>query len=127
MVAANIYLDQLIDEEYYTLKGYADPELESSGFPIYIGQDRQSNRVYSLGAGKDILMAKKSIEDLTALMGHPASELLVKPVSIRGEKLLALVSSIPAWLGGRLWSRLFASIILKSQLPAIRRDIEEFK
>jgi len=126
LVAANIYVGHLKDKKYYILKDYANLHLELTGFPIFIGKDKQGNRVYSLGAGKDLAIAKKMIEEFTIIMGYSKSEMLVKPVSIYGEKLLALVSTIPEWLGGRLWSSLLASIIIKSQLPAIKRDIEEF-
>lgn len=124
LIAANIYLEHLSgDEEYYRLQNYGHHELESRGFPIYIGRDKKGNRVYSLGGGKDLGMAKKSIEDLTALLGYSSQDLLVQPISIWGDKLLPTLCSIPPVLGGRLWSRLLSAILLKSQLKRIRRDI----
>ena len=123
LIAANIYLENLPDEKYYNLRDYADLELESRGSPVYVGRDKQGRRVYSLGGGKDLGMAKKSIEDLTALLGYSSHDLLVQTVTIRGDKLLATLCGIPPVLGGRLWNCLAAAILLKNQLPSIREKI----
>lgn len=121
LVAANIYLEHLNNGAYYRIEDYANSELESQGSPIYIGQDKAGNRVYSLGGGKDLDMAKKTIEDLTNVLGYSPQDLMVIPVAIRGDRLLATICGIPSVLGGRLWSRLVSAIIIKSQLKTIRQ------
>ena len=123
LIAANIYLKKPVTD-LNSIPDFANIDLESSGFPIYVGEDKQGNQVYSLGAG-DVEMAKKSIEDLRNVLGRSDNDLVVKPVSIRGEKLMALLNHIPASLGGRLWHRLIPALILKSQLKAIYRNIEQ--
>jgi len=123
LIAANIYLKKPVTD-LNSIPDFANIDLESSGFPIYVGEDKQGNQVYSLGAG-DVEMAKKSIEDLRNVLGRSADDLVVKPVSIKGEKLMALLNHIPASLGGRLWHRLIPALILKSQLKAIYRNIEQ--
>lgn len=123
LIAANIYLKKPV-ADFNSIPDFANLALESSGFPIYAGEDEQGNQVYSLGAG-DVEMAKKSIEDLRNVLGRSADDLVVKPVSIKGEKLMALLNHIPASLGGRLWHRLIPALILKSQLKAIYRNIEQ--
>ena len=123
LIAANIYLKKPV-ADFNSISDFADLALESSGFPIYVGEDKQGNQVYSLGVG-DVEMAQKSIEDLRNVLGRSDNDLVVKPVSIRGEKLMALLNHIPASLGGRLWHRLIPALILKSQLKAIYRNIEQ--
>lgn len=114
LIAANIYLKKTVTD-FNSIPDFANIALESSGFPIFVGEDNQGNQVYSLGAG-DVEMAKKSIEDLRNVLGCSANDLVVKPVSVKGEKLLALLNHIPASLGGRLWHNLIPALILKSQL-----------
>ena len=123
LIAANIYLKKPV-ADFNSISDFADLALESSGFPIYVGEDKEGNQVYSLGVG-DVEMAQKSIEDLRNVLGRSDNDLVVKPVSIRGEKLMALLNHIPASLGGRLWHRLIPALILKSQLKAIYRNIEQ--
>ena len=123
LIAANIYLKKPV-ADFNSISDFADLALESSGFPIYVGEDKQGNQVYSLGVG-DVEMAQKSIEDLRNVLGRSDNDLVVKPVSIRGEKLMALLNHIPASLGGRLWHRLIPALILKSQLKVIYRNIEQ--
>jgi stage V sporulation protein SpoVS len=121
LIAANIYLKKPVTD-LNSIPDFANIDLESSGFPIYVGEDKQGNQVYSLGAG-DVEMAKKSIEDLRNILGYSAHDLVVKPVSVKGEKLLALLNHIPASLGSRLWHSLIPALILKSQLKTIYRVI----
>ncbi|MDD3272393.1 MAG: DUF3189 family protein [Syntrophomonadaceae bacterium] len=122
LIAANVYLKNPV-ADFNSLTDFANRDLESSGFPIYVGQDKEGNRVYSMGAGSDVDMAKKSIEDLRDVLGYSTHDLVVKPVSVKGEKLLTLLNHIPASMGGSLWHRLIPALILKSQLKAIYQNI----
>lgn len=122
LIAANIYLEKPV-KDFNSIPNFANIALESSGFPIFVGEDNQGNQVYSLGAG-DVEMAKKSIEDLRNVLGRPANDLVVKPVSVKGEKLLALLNHIPASLGGRLWHNLIPALILKGQLKRMETGID---
>lgn len=124
LIAANIYLKKTVTD-FNSIPDFANIALESSGFPIFVGEDNQGNQVYSLGAG-DVEMAKKSIEDLRNVLGCPANDLIVKPVSVSGEKLLALLNHIPTSLGGRLWHNLIPALILKSQLKKIDPDCTDY-
>lgn len=122
LIAANIYLEKPV-KDFNSIPNFANIALESSGFPIFVGEDNQGNQVYTLGAG-DVEMAKKSIEDLRNVFGRPANDLVVKPVSVKGEKLLALLNHIPASLGGRLWHNLIPALILKGQLKRMETGID---
>ena len=121
LIAANIYLKKPV-ADFSSIPNFANVALESSGFPVYVGQDKEGNQVYSLGAG-DVKMAKKSIEDLRNVLGYSVHDLVVESVSVKGEKLLAFLNHIPASLGGRLWHKLIPALILKNQLKTIYRDI----
>lgn len=125
LIAANIYLKKSVTD-FNSIPDFANVALESSGFPIYVGEDKQDNQVYSLGAGSDVDMAKKTIEDLRNVLGCSANDLVVKPVSVKGEKLLALLNHIPASLGGRLWHNLIPALILKGQLKRIDTEIDTY-
>jgi hypothetical protein len=122
LIAANIYLEKPV-KDFNSIPNFANIALESSGFPIFVGEDNQGNQVYTLGAG-DVEMAKKSIEDLRNVFGRPANDLVVKPVSVKGEKLLTLLNHIPASLGGRLWHNLIPALILKGQLKRMETGID---
>lgn len=122
LIAANIYLKKPV-ADFNSIPDFANVALEASGFPIYVGEDEEGNQVYCLGAGSDVEMAKKSIKDLRTVLGRSANDLVVKPVSVKGEKLFVLLNRIPALLGGRLWHKLIPALILKSQLKSIYQDI----
>lgn len=121
LVAANIYLERLHKEQYRDIPNFANLDLEFNGFPLYIGEDKMGNRIYSLGGGKDWRMAKKSIDDLTALLGYSHEDLTVRPVSIWGDRLLAVLCKIPPVLGGKVWSGLASVLLIKLQMKAICR------
>jgi hypothetical protein len=124
LIAANLYLNNIPDGKYFDIANYADPTMEKKGVPILIGEDDQGNRIYSVGGGKDLVMARKSIEDLVVLLGFSSRDLLVEPISVRGDKVLPILCRIPLALGGRLWSRLGSIILIKGQLNQIRQTVE---
>ncbi len=127
LIAANIYLGQLNDNNFKMIKGFGDVAKDKSGFPIFIDEDEKGNQVYTLGAGRDVLIGKKSIEDLVQILGYSSRDLIVKPLCIKGEKIIWLLSKIPDILGGKLWNRYLSKYILKKELNHIRKDVEEFK
>lgn len=72
--------------------------------PVYIGKDHKDNLIYTLGVGKEVDMAKKTIEQLVQILGFSKKDLLVKKISGKGEWILELI--------GRFWPDSF----LKRQL-----------
>lgn len=95
MIAANIFLGRLHNPNFRYIKGFCDVAHDKSGFPIYIGEDNQSRKVYTLGVGKDVLMAKKTLEDLRDILGFTERELVIEPVSVPGESLIKFCSRWP--------------------------------
>jgi len=91
LVTAHEYLGTLNDNAFASLKHFADGEMESSGIPIYVGYDDYGNRVYTLGAGNDVEMVKRTLEQLVEILGYSENDLVVKPVRINGDRLIMLL------------------------------------
>ena len=126
LIAAHIYLGQLGSEDFRSLKYYCDLSQESSGFPLFIGDDARGNQVYSLGVGKDLQMGQKTIENFLAILGFSSQDLILRPVSIKAEKFLACLGKIPRYLGGRKINLFFSDIILRQELTTIKENVEQF-
>ncbi len=87
-VAAHMYLSGQITTEFGQMCYWGDFQSESLGEPLLIGYDSGGNRVYSLGAGIDIDMTRRSIEQLTNILGHDQNELMIQPISVHAEKTI---------------------------------------
>jgi hypothetical protein len=127
LVAANIYLERLQGSDFEMLEGYADLDKDNSGFPIYVAQDEQGNQVYTLGAGKNIGIGKKTIEELVAVLGYSSRDLLVKPISIKGDNILYFLGKIPRLMGGAYLNLFISNYILNKEISYIEKEIAEFK
>lgn len=127
LIGANIYLNRLNKSEFAFVEGFCDVAKDESGFPIYIDDDENGNQIYTMGAGKDVLMVKKSIEDLVSILGCSSSDLLVKPVSIKGERMISFISKIPGILGGSHINLFISNLILKREFHSIFEDVEKFR
>ena len=126
LLAAYIYLGELGNKDFESLDYYCDLSRESSGSPIFIGDDKRGNQVYSLGVGKDLQMGQKTIENLLAILGFSSQELILRPISQRAERFLLALARIPRILGGEKINIFFSNIILRQGLAAIRENVQEF-
>lgn len=126
LIAAHIYLEKLEEQDFRDLEYYCDLSKESSGFPIFIGDDARGNQVYSLGVGKDLQMGQKTIENLLTILGFSFQDLTLRPVSIKAERFLAYLGKIPRYLGGTKINLFFSDIILRQELTAIKENVEQF-
>lgn len=127
LVAANLYLDRVKGRNFEMLKGYADLDKDASGFPIFIDEDEQGNLVYTLGAGRDIKVGQKTIEDLVAVLGYSSRDLLVKTVSIKGDNILYLLGKIPRCIGGSYLNLFISNYILNREILSIKKEVEDFR
>ncbi len=84
-VAAHLYLGRHINNDFSPLCYWGDFDAESNGEPMLIGLDSAGNRIYSLGAGIEVGMTRKSIEQLAAILGHSEKELVIQPISVKAE------------------------------------------
>lgn len=126
LLAANIYLRQLPDLNFSQIKGFADIEQDVSAYPFLVGKDQDGTEVYTLGAGKELAMTKKSLEHLREVLGCAPHDLIVETVSMKGDNLLLLLNWLPP--GGRkLIHGLIAGLLFRPQLPKLFRQIEDLK
>ncbi|MDD4627269.1 MAG: DUF3189 family protein [Syntrophomonas sp.] len=127
LIAAHIYLGQLRERDFASLESYCNLSKESSALPIFIGKDERGNQVFSLGVGKDLEMGQKTIDNLVSILGFSSQDLILRPVSIKGEILLVYLTKIPRFLGGQWINHFFSNIILGQELSTIKENIEQFR
>lgn len=127
LIASYIYLEKLKETDFKILPGFSDVQKDYSGFPIFVDRDSLDNRIYTLGAGKEIAMAQKTIDDLVNVLGFSTKDLLVKPIRIKGEQLLRLAEKIPKFLGRDTISLLLSDYMVKREFYQILRDVEDFR
>ncbi|HPF45155.1 MAG TPA: DUF3189 family protein [Syntrophomonadaceae bacterium] len=127
LIAGYYYLGQKPDADFKNLKGFADVKLEISGFPILLGQDQNDNMVYALGCETDILMMKKTIEQLRDILGGEPGELVVLPVTIPQEKLLLWLTSLAGVIGAGRWYFYVSRLIARRKLLPIYDQVKQFE
>lgn len=127
LIAAHIFLGRLTKPDFRLVEAFCDNAKDASGYPILIYDDVKGNQVYTLGVGKDVALGKKAIEQMVDLLGYTSQDLLVKPVSIKGEKLLLLLSKIPDFLGGTQLNMFVGDRLLKREFSSIVEDINRLK
>lgn len=127
LIAANIYLARLDRPDFRYVEGFCDTGRDRSGIPIHVGEDEQGNQVYTLGVGKDLLMAKKSLEDLRCILGKREQDLVVEPVSIRGQALLSLLSLWPKRWGGAYLNVYVSNHLLRRRYQEMEESVKKFQ
>jgi len=126
LVAANLYLGKLADRNLKMIKGFGDLKKDKSGFPIFIDEEENGDKIYILGVGKDVLMGKKSIEDLVQILGYSPRDLMVKPVCLKNDQIILFLSKIPDLLGGKICNNYIIPYIVEKELSSIQKEIEDF-
>lgn len=127
LIAANIFLGRLDKPDFRYINGFCDTFQDKSGFPIYIGEDRDGNRVYTLGVGRDVLMAKKSLEDLRYLLGFTEKDLVVEPVFVNGQNIIMILSHWPKLLGGAQLNVFSSTYLIQRQFETLQRVADELR
>ncbi len=88
VLAAHLYLNGDWGQDIANLKGWGDFRQEASGDPILVGCDQDGNQVYGLGAGIEVEMTRRTIEQLTGILGHDQEELVIQTISVGAERVL---------------------------------------
>jgi len=127
LVAAHIFLGRLHKPDFRYVTGFCDSVYDRSGFPIYIGEDSEGRKIYTLGVGKDVLMGKKTLEDLRNILGFTEKELVIEPVFIPGQSLIAMVTKWPKILGGDHLNVLVATYLLRKHFQTIQKTVEDLQ
>lgn len=127
LVAANIYLGQLSENNYSDLKFWGDWSSEALGLPLFLDYDDMGNKVYVLGVGWDVRMAQKSIEQLDKLLNDDISDIIVKPVFIKREKVLLFLHRIGRRQKLNQLMQSLITTLLRKEFITIQNQIEKFK
>lgn len=127
LIAGNIFLDWLPDDNLSNIDNFGDMRADATGMPLFIGKDENDTEVYTLGVGSEIDMLKKTIEDLRYIMDYTEDDLVVYPIEIKGEPFLSLWAKLLAQLGWDYESPTIVTKSLKQRLPELRTIIENFK
>ncbi|MGI5921398.1 MAG: DUF3189 family protein [Syntrophomonadaceae bacterium] len=127
LVAAHLFLGRLHKSDFHLVEGYADDHLDESGFPILVDDDGKGNQVYALGVGREVQVAERAIGQLVELLGYTSRDLIVHPVTIKGETLLLLLKLIPEALGGKIFSSFISKLLIKNQFSNIANNVANLK
>lgn len=127
LVAANLLVGQGDDGRYSSLRGFADTGIESSGKPFLVSDDGRGNQVYSLGVGKDLGLAERAMGQFINILGFESSDIMVKKVPIKGDKLMLLLIALAniGWL--KTISNFLAEKLIKWQLRDIKQCVQQVK
>lgn len=127
LIAAHVYVKNDMPEDPTALPHFADQKLDHTGTPIFVGPDQQGNEVYCLGAGRDVLMAKKSIEELMGVLGFYPYDLLVKPIKVKGDIFFPFINKVSSVIPTRIIERAMARYLVSSPMNHIVNQVEGFK
>lgn len=125
LLAAHLYLGTLKSEDFNALEFWGDQIREKSGEPILAGYDADKNPVYCLGAGLEVTMTQKSIQQLAAILNR--HDLLVQTIFIKREKSLYFLHQMINRMGMNRWVDFLIKSLLKQEMVNIRQQINEFR
>lgn len=127
LLATHYYLYNRLPENWEDIKYFGNVKVEQEGLPIYIDNDNKQNRIFALGVGADLAMAKKSIDQLVLILGKSQKDLLVRPIRIKGEKLILWLNR---WITKKKPVKLNNQMIkmfISPQIPIIKKQVLDFK
>jgi hypothetical protein len=127
LVAANIFLGRLSQPDFSKIEGYADNYNDMSGYPILVNDDGKDNQVYTMGVGRELKVAHRAIGQFIELLGCSSKDLIVHPISVKGETLLLLLKILPEAFGGKIFNTFISNLVIKRQFSNISNDVNRFK
>lgn len=127
LLAANLYIMDDAHLDPGTIPHFADQQIDHEGRPIFVGRDRKGNEVYSLGAGRDVLMAKKSIEELVGVLGFYPHDLLVKPIKVKGDIIFPFINKLTTVIPSQSIGKVLAHYLKSMQMHIIAEQVKGFK
>lgn len=127
LVAAYIYMEKLDKRDLNNINGVGDVYLEAKNKVLFIGTDQNGNDVYTFGAGRELLMVKKTIEDLRNLLGYKKDDLKVVIITTPGDRILAWLLKIPLILGGQNIARQLSVLVLSKYFDLLNNTIAQLK
>ncbi|MEQ8201545.1 MAG: DUF3189 family protein [Syntrophomonadaceae bacterium] len=127
VLAAHLYLGGQWADDHSRLAGWGDFSLEARGVPILVGRDSFGNQVYALGAGVEVAMTRKTIEQLIEVLGHSPDEVLIHTISVGPEKVLLFLYRAGSVRMLQNPINTVVSRLLRHEYPWLRKQVEEFK
>ncbi|MGE5545057.1 MAG: DUF3189 family protein [Bacillota bacterium] len=125
LVAAHLYLNTIDKPDFDRLEGYCDMSFDYSGYPLYIGNDKYDNRVYTLGLGRLVEVGCRAIHDFKQIMEIDSSQLLVQEIRIPSELEIwaaSKASRIPLGLGSII-NRLVSDHVINREFSLIKSEV----
>jgi len=126
LIAAYLYLGYSITN-FCDLKFWGDKDKEKRGNPLYLDNDAMGNKVYVVGVGQDVLMGKRSIQQLVNLLHFSEQDLIVKPIFIKSEKMLFWLFKLS---DSKIMEKITKQLIiylLNKETDQIKRQVDEFR
>lgn len=127
LIAAHIFLERLHKPDFRFVRGFCDTYHDESGYPIFIDRDRNGDEVYTLGVGTETEASCKSIKNLADLVGYPEGGLILKAISMPGERLLYYVGKISKLIGGRYLNEYLSNYLIGKEFSRIKEEVDEFR
>jgi len=127
LVAAHWLVHNDLPDKLTQIAGFADNTEDHKGLPILVGHDNRNNEVYSLGAGRDVLMAKKTIEELLGVLGFYPHDLLIKPIQVRGDRLFPFINKVCSVGAEQGMRRMMARYLSSGPVDSIISQVEGFR
>lgn len=127
VLAAHLYLNGDWDQEFANLKGWGDFLQEASGDPIPVGCDQAGNQVFGLGAGIEVEMTRRTIQQLTEILGHDQEELVIQTISVGAEKALIYLYRMGQLQVLQNPINMIAKHLLQNERDMIRQQVDAFQ
>jgi hypothetical protein len=126
LLAAHQYLE-INESDLRRLKHWGDRAGEASGQPLYVDRDREGNRVFTVGVGRNIAMAEKSISQLLQMLMVTDQEMLVRPIYSRYDRLWLWLNRLDGWSLTRAMVGKLIVALLHRESSQLKRQIEQIK
>lgn len=125
LVAAYVYLNRIEFEDVRFLPKFCDGYYDQLRQPLLIARDKQGDEVYALGVGNDVEIGAKAIYNLISILGCKNNKIIVKPITVKGEKWFPFLNKLPAFLGGENINLFISQRMLKKEFQHIREQVHE--
>jgi len=127
LIAANIYLGKITNPNFNEIEWFGNTAKDQSGFPIYIKDDSAGNQIYTLGAYQDLHIVQKALEQLVTILDVTSKDIIIKPISCRGEKIVSLLIKTPK-IPGKIWLiNKISQYFMRQEFSSIINQVETLR
>jgi len=104
-----------------------DAWLESDGSPVFVGTDKDGNRVYTIGVGREMETGARALACLVQMFESDCRPILITAVRIKNETWVRTAAALSRWPGGQWLNRVVSKRIVSPQLDTIREQVESIE